>query len=438
MSSSMFSRWRDKFGASLSLKLIGIFVGGSIALVMLIGSVSRFGLERQVFMTARPVLSHYIEYLSDEVGTPPSTARAEEITERWPLIIRIFDPVQDLRWASDGKVREPRINEHRKDRKFGRRRAVFWDHGTVFLRKNAGEARVYYGLRLRHGGPPWVPLAFISLVLLGLVGFYLLTRKLFAPIQQIETGIAKIGDGQLDHRITIKRRDELGRLADQVNQMAKQLGGMMQAKRDLLLALSHELKSPLARSRVTLALLEDTEERDALLDDQQEMQRLIDQIIAAERTQGDFAIIHRESTDMRALIEGVVAKFEPPNVIEISVSLDEPVNVDSGQIERLLRNLLENALRYNRPEIGPVKLNCDKEAGQMVLVVADHGPGVEAQHLDRLTEAFYRADASRERKTGGLGLGLYLCQAVVNAHKGTLEISSEVGQGMRVTCRIPV
>ena len=274
-------RLRRRLSASLSLKLIGIFVGGSIVLVILIGSLAQFGMERQIFSTARPLLNHYVQYLEGELGVPPSVARARELSDRWPVVIRIFDPQRDIRWASDARPREPRRRKHRYQPgppppHLGYSGGAYWDRGTILLRREAGSATVYYGFRVRPEGPPWFPLIVVSLILFGLVGFYLLTRRLFAPIQKIEEGVRMIGDGQLDHRIEMHRYDELGSLAERVNQMAAQLQAMLQARRDLLLAISHELKSPLARSRVTLALLEDSDYRDALLRDQEEMLKLIE------------------------------------------------------------------------------------------------------------------------------------------------------------------
>jgi len=84
-----------------------------------------------------------------------------------------------------------------------------------------------------------------------------------------------------------------------------------------------------------------------------------------------------------------------------------------------------------------VKLSVYLDKAELVLNVSDHGPGIEALHIDRLTEAFYRVDASRERNSGGLGLGLYLCQAVVDAHGGSMKISSVPELGTTVVCRIP-
>ena len=221
--------------------------------------------------------------------------------------------------------------------------------------------------------------------------------------------------------------------------MAGQLESMLQAKRDLLLAISHELKSPLARSRVTLALIEDSEYHQPLLNDQREMQALIDGIIEAERSQGDYSLLRRQPTDMVVLVGRVLSHLDGGDTILCQFQPEAiQADIDAMQIERLLRNLLENALRYNNAEIGPVSLYCELKSDGLYLQVSDHGAGIESQHISRLTEAFYRADPSRERKSGGLGLGLYLCQAVVDAHGGEMIIHSELGDGVRVACRIPL
>jgi signal transduction histidine kinase len=432
-------RLGQRFAASLSLKLMAIFVGGSLFLAILMGSLSQFGLERQFLTTARPLLKHYIHFLAKEVGSPPSVARARNLTEKWPVTIRIFDPQRKIKWASDGRLREPNLAKEANFLRGRRHARVFWDRGTVLMKRQVGSARVYYGFRVRPPGPPWFVLVFLSLVLAGIFGFYFLTRRLFAPIKTIQHGINMIGEGQLSHRIDVRRRDELGSLAMHVNEMAAQLESMLRAKRDLLLAISHELKSPLARSRVTLELMDDTNYRKALLRDQQQMLELIEGIIDAERNQSNAALLHRQPTNLTALIGRVVNGFESPDRIEIDMNSGlHTVNVDAVQIERLLRNLLENALRYNRDELGSVKIEVTLGQRELMMMVSDHGQGIEAHHINRLTEAFYRVDVSRERNTGGLGLGLYLCQAVLNAHGGSLTITSKPGTGTRVECRIPL
>lgn len=432
-------RWFNRFRASLSLKLIGIFVGGSMLLATAIGAFSQFGIERHLFSTVRPIINHYVHFLNQEIGTPPNLQRAQRLSDRWPLTIRVFDHRRNIRWSSDGILRPPRIKQNHSSARPQAKRKIFWDHGTVFVRQASGNADVFYGIRLRPKGPAWVPLIFISLVLLTLVAFYILTRRLFAPIKDIELGIIKIGEGQLTHRLTIDRHDELGTLSDQVNQMAEKLQTLLRSKRDLLLMLSHELKSPLARSRVSLALMEDSALKTNLLDDQIQMQQLIDEIIDAEKAQGDFAVLQRQPTDIKALIERVCSGFDNHQDIEINFNLETlTIPIDSLQIERLAHNLLENALRYNDETQGIVKIDCSVEAQNLQLIVSDFGPGISQQHIKLVTQAFYRVDPSRDRNTGGTGLGLYLCQAIVNAHQGSLTIHSQINTGTKIHCQIPL
>jgi len=432
---------RRRVSASLSLKLLGIFIGGSIVLIILLSTLFRYGLERQSASAAAPLLNHYLHYLEKEIGRPPQISRAKVLSDRWPITIRIFDPARNLRWASDGRLREPSLREWRapvREAKDTQGR-IYWDHGTALVKRRIGSTNVYFGMRFRPPGAPWFLFIVAGLVLLAIFGFYWFTRRLFAPIKKIESGVSRIGEGELKYRLEVSRTDELGALAERVNQMAAQLENLLQGKRDLLLAISHELKSPMARSRVSLALLEPSAYQQALLDDQREMQALIDGIIDAERSQGNYALLQRVPTDMQALITQLVARFERPDEIDVRLECqDRLLSIDAFQIERLLRNLLENALRYNDLSKGPVQLLCTFENDEMQLQVIDHGQGIEAQHIGRLTEAFYRADPSRERNSGGLGLGLYLCQAVVDAHQGEMSIHSKPGQGIRVLCRIPL
>jgi signal transduction histidine kinase len=114
------------------------------------------------------------------------------------------------------------------------------------------------------------------------------------------------------------------------------------------------------------------------------------------------------------------------------------LDVDTARIKLLLKNLLDNAIRHTpdgarAPEI---QLMLDKQ--QALITVSDHGKGIQARHLLHLTEPFYRVDPSRQRETGGYGLGLYLCRMIAEAHDGQLEIESAVGEGTRVMVKLPL
>ncbi len=442
----------NRFRSNLSLKLISAFVIGSIVFLMMLGSVAEYGFENHFRQRVHPLVSHYIDTLHHSIGNPPQSETAKALTDRWPLVIRIFGP--DHQWASDNRLIRPHPQHKRRDQRRGDKPlahkqslekrnqqvpkfALHRDRAKRFLMRTAGEYQVYYGINIRPAARSWWPLVLAAIVFGGLYLFYRLIRWIFSPIKTIREGVEKIGSGQLGYRIATKSSDELGDLANNINKMASDLEKMMQAKRDLLLSISHELRSPLARSRVSLALLDDSETKGDLLNDQLEMERLINNILDAERLHDDHAIVHRSPTDIYALIHQVVDQQFPDATIELGFP-DKALTVaiDPTQIERLLRNLIENALRYNRDTLGQVQINCRHDQPLLVLEVIDHGTGIDPQHVERIGDAFYRPDPSRDRKSGGLGLGLYLCQAIVKAHGGSMRFDSSTA-GTRIICNIP-
>jgi len=226
----------------------------------------------------------------------------------------------------------------------------------------------------------------------------------------------------------VQRRDELGELSERINAMAASLHGMLDAKRALLLAMSHELRSPLTRARLNTELLDDSPERAALLRDLGEMRDLIEALLESERL-GDTAQGHRalqaEPTDIAALAREA-AEAAQAQGHAVKLQLDDsigPVQADPTRVRLLLRNLLANARRHAADATTPPVLSLQRlPDGRLALGLRDHGPGVPPDVLPRLAEAFYRPDAARTRASGGVGLGLHLCRLVAQAHGGELQI----------------
>jgi signal transduction histidine kinase len=185
--------------------------------------------------------------------------------------------------------------------------------------------------------------------------------------------------------------------------------------------------------------VEEGEHRSALLRDLGEMRDLITELLESERLASGHAALHTEAVDLAALVRELVAAQWPD--AELKLQLDErigPVRVDPMRVRLLLRNLIDNALRYSAGAPTPpvVALSSDDE-GQLQLRVRDFGPGVPDEHLPHLAEPFYRADSARQRATGGFGLGLYLCELVAQAHGGALTIR-RADRGLEVTATWPI
>ncbi len=420
-------QWGHRWRHSLRLRLITVFV----LLAMAMAAVFLGGMQRAFSSgwreAAQPLVADYMDRLVAELGTPPDVARAEAMVTRLPISIRIEGP--KVNWDS---------HPHRRWRGFGPRSSDW------LTRSTADGHRVNFGLgtlpwqREPHG-IGWITLA----LLLALIAIaYAYVRRLLRPLDDIRDGAERFGRGAFDQPIPLRRRDELGDLAQRINTMAHDIQGMLDAKRALLLALSHELRSPLTRARLNAELLpatpEGEAERAALLRDLAEMRDLISDLLESERLSSPHVALQREPVDLTALVREVVAEHPEGGRVVLDLAEGLPrVAVDRLRIRVLVRNLLENALRYglDAPEPPRIALRAAQQGG-IELEVRDFGPGVDAAQLEHLTEPFYRTDSARQRATGGVGLGMYLCRLVAEAHGGRLTVRN-AQPGLAVSAVLP-
>jgi signal transduction histidine kinase len=285
-------------------------------------------------------------------------------------------------------------------------------------------------------------------------------RRLLRPLEDIRQGAQRFGKGHFEQAIPVRRNDELGDLAGDINAMGQDIHQMLEAKRALLLAISHELRSPLTRARLNTELLPDQPElasmREALLRDLALMRDLVTDLLESERLASRHAALQLEGTDLAGLAREVVAallaqgrdgepgqpadKGAPQVLLRLPPELPR-LQLDPGRIRLLLRNLLDNALRHSAGAASPPELHIqwqpDAAGGPMVgIAVRDHGPGVDEAALPHLAEPFYRPDSARQRATGGVGLGLYLCKLVALAHRGSFQARNAM-PGLEVQVQLP-
>ncbi|MBC8056477.1 MAG: HAMP domain-containing protein, partial [Rhizobiales bacterium] len=267
---------------------------------------------------------------------------------------------------------------------------------------------------------------------------YARVRSLLRPLADIRAGAIRYGAGDFSRPIPARPHDELGELAQQVNGMADGLHGMLDAKRQLLLAISHELRSPLTRARLNAELVEEGSARDALLHDLAEMRDLITDLLESERLTAGHAALHTEPGDLNALVRDVIDAQFAGRGIALALDAKLPATVlDATRIRLLLRNLLDNALRHSAGAPAPPQIATGLDGEVLRLTVRDHGPGVDDAQLPRLAQAFYRPDSARQRTTGGVGLGLYLCRLVALAHGGSLTLRN-AHPGLEIEVHLPV
>ena len=286
----------------------------------------------------------------------------------------------------------------------------------------------------RDGSKRWIPLLILLALLLVL---YYATRRLFSPLDTIKAGVQSFGAGDIEHKININRKDELGELADSFNTMADDIEQMLDAKRQLLLAISHELRSPLTRTRVAAEMLDDNDYKTQIISDINEMETLIEELMETERLSSRHTKLNKTRCDIAALINDVVKTWFTNSGIVVQLPETATLlDIDVARIKLLIKNLLDNAVTHTAEGSPPPEITLTLENNHAIITVSDHGNGIEPQHLANLTQPFYRVDPSRQRETGGYGLGLYLCKMIAQAHNGELNIESRIGTGTHVKVKL--
>ena len=441
-----------RLSRSLSFRLLVIFLVLASAFIFgTFKAVQRFYNSDQVRGLISGHLSLHVNYVREDIGVPPSIDRALAITEEVPVDIRIFGP--DVDWASDPAF--PRLEQL----EFGPSTNFSGDSGALadelqgvdfasfdrhnFLRMRQGGYDIVVSTpRISDvsSGPALIPLV-LGLGTLLLILAYAAVSWLFKPIRDIREGAEHIGRGNFDSRISMVRRDQLGDLAADINRMATDVENMLDAKRALLLGISHELRTPLSRMRLALEFLDEGDDVDSLKEEIAEMEKIVVTLLEAERLNSRHARLSRTRVDVVDLINDLLQDFFSRDMDRIR--FEEPpapvtASLDEARIMLLLKNLIGNALRYSKPEDGPIELRCVSTGRELVMTVADNGPGLSEDQAKHIGEPFYRSDPSRARESGGTGLGLYLATLIAKAHGGELRSCESGGQGACFEVRIPL
>jgi signal transduction histidine kinase len=440
---------------SLAARLLGVFLVTGAAVLLVITLAWGVALKHQWNTHIRVHLVQYIDYVNRDLGDPPDPRRADDLVRILPINIYIKGPnidysssdqrldLSDVDFDSDEQHDDDAWRRARMTTATGLRFAISDDDDRTLVRTIANGYHVYYELRRRQGatgrGSAVRPARFLFVgtlallfVLLGLC--YWVIHRLLRPVRDIHAGVARMGRGELDHRIATRRNDDLGDLTLSINNMAADIEQMLDAKRQMLLGISHELRSPITRAKVSLALLDASTTRTRLQEDILEMETLVTELLESERLNSRHSVLNLETVAIAALIDSVVAQSFSGQVT-VQVAHQSPtLRLDETRVRLLLRNLLGNAVRYGGAT--PPQLRAQVAAATLTIEVEDTGVGIAPEHLDSLTDPFYRVDPSRSRATGGFGLGLYLCRLICEAHGGTLTVTSKLSLGTTVTARL--
>ncbi len=297
--------------------------------------------------------------------------------------------------------------------------------------------------------PSALTVRLIVLVLVSGLLSFLLARYVARPIQAVRAASTKLAAGDTSVRVAASvegRKDEIAQLAHDFDRMAEQIEGLLLVQSRLLLDVSHELRSPLARLTVGIELARQKvgpEGQDALDRMERETQRLaelVTEVLTIARLE------HQEKTAedeiafeplLRELVEATNFEAQATGKrVELDVEGPVAIRGDEELLRRALENVLRNALRFTA-EGSSVEVSARALETSVEVTVRDHGPGVPQEALEGIFRPFYRVGTARDRATGGTGLGLAITYRAIRAHKGTVTAENHAGGGLVVTLDIP-
>ena len=304
---------------------------------------------------------------------------------------------------------------------------------------------------LRKDMPWWAkPSGFFWMLgLIGLavaLGLYPVVRRLTQRLEGLQRGVQRWGEGDLSVRVPVQGDDEVADLSERFNAAATRIEGLMASQKSLLANASHELRSPLARIRMGLELMDgpradaavQQRTRAEILRNMSELDQLIDEILLASRLDAKEADIGTvEAVDLVGLCAEecarVGARFDVPEGL---AQLDVPGV--AKLLRRMVRNLLENARRYGASvQTDEVVLHLQTSPEGVVLRVSDRGPGVPEAWRQRIFEPFFRLPGASEH-VGGVGLGLSLVKSIAERHGGSVECLAQLGGGAVFVVKLPI
>jgi len=435
---------RTRYGThSVYWRLLVIYGVTCVLIFLVVGGGIKYAIKPRVILRSAIVanVQAYTDLLFREIGTPPSSGVAGSLCKRLDLDIQIWGP--GMEWRSSPNL--PSLEDYEK---ISGHFIPGFNAGRIGSRLFYFEPRgeFVYAVSVSNGPIKWVHyemgMIVLVLILTVLGGSFALLRLLLKPLSVLVSGIMEVGRGNLDYRISAGHRDEFAEIGAAFNQMTGHVSEMLVRRERLLVDVSHELRSPLTRIRLALEMPSPDWEaaRDSIAEDVLELDEMIRDLLESSRMDAIHGRLIKERVPCNALIESVAGGFDAENRrlrFRSGMSAGLYWFVDVARMKILLKNLIQNALKHSSVDTDPVEISVGKNGNWIELLVSDQGPGVPESEKERIFEAFYRIDGSRNRETGGVGIGLSLCRKIAVAHEGSIHVEDAPGGGACFVVRIP-
>jgi signal transduction histidine kinase len=422
----------ERPSASVFGKLVAVMLTMAASLLLLVGGFFWFIVSPTVSTSIDRVLEEHARTIA---ATAPTLDAAKRLGAPLDLHVRYEGPAGS--WSTESDL--PTIADAERARQRIWAPVLHGRHYYIVAGPDGGSYLFAWNV------PPKMQTAHAALLMLLLLLMtavvfvaHTVLSRLLRPLRGLSEGVARLGAGELDVTVPTETRDEFGRLTDAFNQMVGRVRNMIGARDQLLIDVSHELRSPLTRTKVALELLPPSEQRSEIATNVVEMERMIGELLELERLR-DGRGIRRTPQDLMPVLRAVAEAFRgtTPGVRLVSSAPEIRVDIDAEKVRTVLWNLLDNAVKYSLPDSGAVQMSAVQNGERVIIRVTDDGPGIPDPDMRNLFEPFFRVDRSRSKRTGGYGLGLSISKRIVEAHGGTIAAENNAHRGASFVVTLP-
>lgn len=454
----------------LAFLVVAVTTAGLVAILIHVTSVDRL---------SRLIMDQQRSSLVTSLETYYSTNKSwDGITEDWQMLRQRTVPTQLLPTVSPGYASDPVINRDRR-RFFG----LADQHGKVLISISANypAGSILSPDQLKNGTPVMsngqqvgtllainfqpnlnpaenlflqrtteaLIYAVLGAMLIALLIGIVLARTLTHPLQALTQAAQNIAAGELEQKVQVRSKDEIGQLAAAFNQMSEEVARSNQLRRQMTADIAHDLRTPLTViagyvESMRDGVLQPTKQRLTLIYTEIErLQNLVGDLKLLSMADAGELPLHPQPIAPKPLLERAVAPFQHRadiQKIKLSILADSrlpEIQVDEDRMMQVFGNLISNAMRYT-PEGGAILLSAKQNDGRVVLTVADNGSGISSEDLPYIFDRFYRGDKSRASDAGESGLGLAIVKALVEAQNGSISARSAPGEGTTIDIAIPI
>ena len=422
---------------SLFFRLLAIFgITVILFLVIILISLQTINSDNETIETIPDYFTRHVESIIEDIGTPPNLSNAMRLASELNWTINIRNPIME--WSSDPENRL-NVDASQYQESLTANAEMRTINGEDIIRVGRGgyDFYMYRSAQDEQSFDYFVLYTALALAALILFLNYFMVNKMLNPVRLLKQGAERIRQGDLSYRVKSNLQDELGELTESINHMADSLQSMLEAKRQLLMAISHELRTPITKAKLRMEFMPESDEKDQLKEDIDEIDLLISDLLEAERLNNDHSVLVSEPVMLANFVRSITEQFQSyAGELEVNTPIDDlEFEIDKLRIRLLITNLLNNAIRHGKGNLIKVRVSFSENQG--IIQVNDNGEGISEEHISQITEPFYRADSARQRNTGGFGLGLYLCRLIAQAHGGEMIITSQIEQGTRISISLP-